>query len=210
MTAAAVRRRASARPCRFPTVLLVVVLVLVSLAAACGSGSGQTSTPGPGVTLTTSPTPSPTPPSVHTPSVGEKLALTKAAFAVEHPKTDEDRQRFKGYSVEGMAITGYLVQLRAPGLLIAVLVDARDASIQAAGPLYGSQPWGTKGRRQGPGEAWALATAERELAPVLAKLEGESDVERAVCGYVVGWPQGRSLTLWFDLKGTLRGAPQAE
>jgi hypothetical protein len=210
MAATAARRRAFASSPRSRALLAASVLVLLLLAGGCASGTAGTTTPGPGVTLTTSPTPSPSPVGVHEPSAGEKQALAKAAAVVEHPSTEQQKQRLKGYTAEGMAVIGYLVQVRGPGLLIATLVDARTAVVGAAGASFGAQPWDTKGQQHGEGETWAIATAGYELAPLLAKLKGVGDTESAVCGYVVGWSKGGSPTLWFDLKGVLRSMPETE
>jgi hypothetical protein len=137
-------RRATPRP----ACLVVVVVALLLGLAACGHGSpsgGGSPSPSssrpPGGSTVASP--APTPPPVHPPSAGERRALAKAAAIVDNPQTSEEKQHLKGYTGKGARIVGYLVQSRAPGFTVDLLVSLTTNEAQPPGPQFGLQPWAT-------------------------------------------------------------------
>ena len=65
------------------------------------------------------------------------------------------------------------------------------------------------GSAKGPGERWAVAMAEHALSPLIEQL-AVTEVHTAVCGYVVGWPGAGEMTMWIDLRGSLRGGVEIE
>ena len=131
------------------------------------------------------------------------MALAKAAAIVDHPQTDEEKQHLKGYAGKDARIVGYLVQTRAAGFTVDLLVSLATQQAQAAGPQFGLVPWATAAAK-GPGERWAVATAEHVLGPMIEQL-AVTEVSTAVCGYVVGWPGVGEMTMWIDVRGSLRG-----
>jgi hypothetical protein len=122
---------------------------------------------------------------------------------VDHPQTDEEKQHLKGYRGKDARIVGYLVQTRAAGFTVDLLVSLATQQAQAAGPQFGLVPWATAAAK-GPGERWAVARAEHVLGPVIQQL-AVTEVNTAVCGYVVGWPGVGTMTMWIDVRGSLRG-----
>jgi hypothetical protein len=126
------------------------------------------------------------------------------AAIVDHPGSDEEREHLAGYSGVDARLVGYLVQARAPGFQVGLLVDAITGQVYVAGPQFGLEPWAVSAPR-GEGEQWALAHADLALDPVLQHLRVTDELQRGVCGYVVGWPGVGDLTMWIDIKGNLRG-----
>ena len=168
---------------------------------AGSSASSSGSSPPPSGSAVASPAPSA--PAAHPPSAGERLALAKAAAIVDQPQTDEEKQHLKGYTGKDARIVGYLVQTRAAGFTVDLLVSLTTQQALAAGPQFGLEPW-TTAAAKGPGERWAVAMAEHALSPMIAQL-AVTEASTAVCGYVVGWPAGGAMTMWIDVRGSLRG-----
>ena len=208
-----------APPPLFCCAALAVALVLGL--AACGHGGSSSSaspspvggspsssggSPSPGGSAAASP--APTAPAAHAPSAGERRALAKVAAIVDHPRTDEEKQLVKGYTGKDARIVGYLVQTRAAGFTVDLLVSLATRQALAAGPQFGMEPW-TTAAAKGPGERWAVAMAEHVLGPVIQQL-AVTEVNTAVCGYVVGWPGAGEMTMWIDLRGSLRGGVDIE
>jgi hypothetical protein len=184
--------------------------------AACGQGaSSGSSSPSPAGSSPSSggsspsssasavASPAPSAPAAHPPSAGERLALAKATAIVDHPQTDEEKQHLKGYTGKDARIVGYLVQTRAAAFTVDLLVSLATQQALAAGPQFGLEPW-TTAAAKGPGERWAVAMAEHALSPMIEQL-AVTEASTAVCGYVVGWPAGGAMTMWIDVKGSLRG-----
>lgn len=178
---------------------LVCLLLVLAAVAGCGSSGGGQTGPSPAVTLTASPAPSQ--PGVHQLSSGEELALAKVGEIVEHPKTKAHKRLVKGYSTDGMEITGYHVRVRAPGMLIGLLVDASDGSVSLVESPPEMVPREIQDEETVAGESWALRTAQEALETLLDKLSGVGVPEWDIMGYVVGWPKAGPLTLWVDGEG---------
>ena len=98
---------------------------------------------------------------------------------MDHPQTDEEKQHLKGYRGKDARIVGYLVQTRAAGFTVDLLVSLATQQAQAAGPQFGMEPW-TTAAAKGPGERWAVAMAEHVLGrhfPVMG-FDGVADFGR--------------------------------
>lgn len=186
----------------------LALLLLGGLATACDGSQKPGTSPVPNVTLT-APSSAPSPPAKHELSKGEAQALAHAATILSHPSDSEQKERFMGFTAEGAEIVGYLVEARAPGLMIAFLVDLDTGRARLAGIQYGVDPWSLNAP-EGGGEEWAVSAADHALQPLLEQFKLRlGNLERGISGYIVGWPTEGELTMWLDGKGVLRGGTAA-
>lgn len=172
-----------------PVVLACVVAAgaLWSLAGGCGDDEAGPApapdVPTPAVPATPS-HPSPTPRGEYEPSMPESRAIAGAqAAAMKDARADPD-DAFDEDAAASMHVDGYVVEIREPGLHIAVLVDPDTAQVTpiaqtSLAQVYGWLPAGTLTQidRQPAGDAerWAVDSAQTVVMSWLDGVPGFGD-----------------------------------